>query len=64
MLILTCLGKTSIRSLDPSTFITTWPLGQPCKRKLFHTDYAVERCMQMTKQQEPGNAQEVVLIKV
>lgn len=43
MLILTPLGKTSIRSLDPSTFIATWPTGQPCERKLFHTDYAVER---------------------
>lgn len=56
MLILTPLGKTSIRrNLDPSTFIITQRLGQSHERKLFHSEYAVERSVQMTKQQEDRN---------
>lgn len=57
MLILTPLGKASIRrNLDPSTFIIARLLEQPCERKPFHLKYAIERSVQMTKQQKARNA--------
>lgn len=53
MLILTPLRKASIRrNLDPPTFIITRLLEQPCERKPFHSEYAVERSGQMTEQQK------------